>query len=239
MGINLLAPTGLSSATLIADSVSTTDGSNDSIATLTKNGGNPVSACLELQSTKGGFLLPRMTTVQRDALNAVNAMQVFNSDTGVVDIYQAGGWASGSSVVLSAAVNVNQASLQGMNAAAVAILGAPGAGKVIIVHAAFLNYTYANATAYTGGGAIALQYGAGVYAAGNAATALASATLLTNAANSVLNLGSPSATNVNPVASATAINAGIYLSNAAAAFTGGGADSNLAVRVWYSIVTAV
>ncbi len=50
------------------------------------------SALLDLTSTTGALLLPRMTTTQRDALTAVNGMQVYNSTTGKVNIYEGGAW---------------------------------------------------------------------------------------------------------------------------------------------------
>ena len=38
------------------------------------------NAALEINSTNGAFLLPRMTTTQRDALIAVEGMLIFNTD---------------------------------------------------------------------------------------------------------------------------------------------------------------
>lgn len=59
-----------------------------------------VSAALEIQSTLGGLLLPRMTTAQRNTMTAapnaiVNGMMIFNSDAvagGVVQAYENGIW---------------------------------------------------------------------------------------------------------------------------------------------------
>jgi len=50
------------------------------------------SAILELASTTGALLFPRMTTVQRDALTAVNGMQIYNSTTNTMQGYIAGAW---------------------------------------------------------------------------------------------------------------------------------------------------
>ena len=56
------------------------------------NAAPATSAILELQSTVGALLLPRMTTAQRDALTAVNGMLIYNSTTGVTEAYEGGAW---------------------------------------------------------------------------------------------------------------------------------------------------
>ena len=56
-------------------------------------GGTPAtSAALEVSSTTGAFLPPRMTTVQRDALTAVDGMIVYNLTTGALNYRKAGAW---------------------------------------------------------------------------------------------------------------------------------------------------
>lgn len=50
------------------------------------------SALLELSSTTGALLLPRMTTTQRDALTAVNGMILYNSTTNTVQARAGGAW---------------------------------------------------------------------------------------------------------------------------------------------------
>lgn len=50
------------------------------------------SALLELSSTTGALLLPRMTTAQRNALTAVNGMVIYNTTTGVIEGYEGGAW---------------------------------------------------------------------------------------------------------------------------------------------------
>lgn len=50
------------------------------------------SAILELQSTMGALLLPRMTTTERDALTAVNGMVIYNATDNVVQARENGVW---------------------------------------------------------------------------------------------------------------------------------------------------
>ena len=50
------------------------------------------SAILDLISTTGAFLPPRMTTAQRDALTAVDGMILYNSTTAALNYRKAGAW---------------------------------------------------------------------------------------------------------------------------------------------------
>ncbi len=86
MGINLVSPTEVKSGMLIADTVTSASGASDSIPGMTKLNGVTVSAALEVQSTLGAFLFPRMTTAQRDALLAIPGMQIYNSQTGALNL---------------------------------------------------------------------------------------------------------------------------------------------------------
>lgn len=54
--------------------------------------GLTASAALEVRSTLGAFLLPRMTTTQRDALTATDGMMVYNTSTNKVQARAAGAW---------------------------------------------------------------------------------------------------------------------------------------------------
>jgi hypothetical protein len=55
---------------------------------------NPVGAAqLEVRSTNKGFLMPRMTTAQRDAIaNPVVGLQIFNLDDQCTDLYDGNNW---------------------------------------------------------------------------------------------------------------------------------------------------
>ena len=52
------------------------------------------SAKLEIASTTGALLLPRMTTTQKNALTAVNGMIVYDSTLGKFSGYEGGAWAN-------------------------------------------------------------------------------------------------------------------------------------------------
>lgn len=47
---------------------------------------------LDVNSTTGAFIVPRMTTAQRDALSAVNGMIVYNTTTNQFNFYENGAW---------------------------------------------------------------------------------------------------------------------------------------------------
>jgi len=47
---------------------------------------------LDVASTTGAFIVPRMTTTQRDALTAVNGMIIYNSTTAAFNFYENGSW---------------------------------------------------------------------------------------------------------------------------------------------------
>jgi hypothetical protein len=50
------------------------------------------SVALEIKSTTKALLNARMTTAQRDALTAVNGMQLYNSTVDKLQVYAAGSW---------------------------------------------------------------------------------------------------------------------------------------------------
>jgi hypothetical protein len=50
------------------------------------------SVALEIESTTKAFLNARMTTAQRDALTAINGMQIYNTSTDKLQVYAAGVW---------------------------------------------------------------------------------------------------------------------------------------------------
>jgi len=73
----------------IADDVLTNTGSNVGIGTATPN----TSSTLDLSSTTKGFLMPRMTTAQRNAIaSPAIGLQIFNIDDLCTDIYDGTNW---------------------------------------------------------------------------------------------------------------------------------------------------
>ena len=56
------------------------------------NSSPAVSAALEVNSTTGAILNPRMTTAQRDALTAADGMQIYNTDNARPECRENGGW---------------------------------------------------------------------------------------------------------------------------------------------------
>ena len=88
IALNTVSPTTYTTSVLIGDVIN----SSNSAPTMTTIGSPPVvvSACLELQSTLGAFLLPRMTSTQISAMpNLVSGMMVFNSTLGQYQTYNA------------------------------------------------------------------------------------------------------------------------------------------------------
>jgi hypothetical protein len=52
----------------------------------------PASTIFEIRSTTGAFLLPRLTTTQKNALTKTNGMMVFDTNTGKVEVVSGGAW---------------------------------------------------------------------------------------------------------------------------------------------------
>ncbi len=68
----------------------------DTQVTIGANTAPDDAAALEINSTTGGFLLPRMSSVQRDLLSAPvpDGMMIYNSTASAMQIYSAGVWAA-------------------------------------------------------------------------------------------------------------------------------------------------
>ena len=91
--LDILAQTAGSSATYNIRQRGATGVNRLAAPTLIGADASPVaSALLELKSTTGALLLPRMTTTQRNALTAVNGMLIYNTTTNVVEAYENGAW---------------------------------------------------------------------------------------------------------------------------------------------------
>lgn len=92
MALNLISPTIFTTSVLVADTVQAPGGSTDTIPQLTQSGGFPVSAALELQGTDAGFIVNRMTSVQRDLMNVIDGMCIYNSTVGAFQFRENGIW---------------------------------------------------------------------------------------------------------------------------------------------------
>ena len=68
----------------------TSNGTTFGFGTLSPN----TSSILDLTSTNGALLNPRMTTTQRDALTAANGMQIYNTTANEMQGYINGSWAA-------------------------------------------------------------------------------------------------------------------------------------------------
>lgn len=187
---------------------------------------SPSVAC-EILSTKGAFLVSRMTSAQVAALTLENGMIVYNTDDDEFNLAQGGTWSNFSpNATQTETVSITSPQLLGMFNAPVNILPAPGAGKAIIVTNVIFDYVF-NTTAYQAGGTIQLFYGAKTATASSALPAAA----LTAGAGTVTT-GASVTTQRN---AADVANAAITLSNNTAAFTTG--DGTAKVTVFYTLIT--
>jgi len=88
MGINLQDPVTFSTAMLVGDT-----GPGGTPPTITLSGGVPVATALEIQSTLGALLLPRMTNTQMNALSpVVDGMVLYNITNTSPYSRQGGAW---------------------------------------------------------------------------------------------------------------------------------------------------
>jgi hypothetical protein len=92
MALNTRSPATFTTGILVGNTVASSNGSIDSIPVMTRNGGETVSAALEVQSTDGALLISRMSTDQRAELRPYKGMIIYNKTTDTFNIYQAGAW---------------------------------------------------------------------------------------------------------------------------------------------------
>lgn len=124
---------------------------------------------------------------------------------------------------------ISAANLTGMYATPVQIVPTPGAGKTITVTRAALRITR-SPTAYTGGGAVILQYDSTANGAGtNSLDSTIAATVVTGAAATSDTFRNGAVISDN----ASIANKGLFLSNATAAFATGTGTGTL--DLWYRV----
>lgn len=134
----------------------------------------------------------------------------------------------------SASVAMTAAQFNGMYAAPVAMIAAPGANRLIVVDRAVLLMTYGSAN-YASGGVVGFQYDSTVNGAGAKATNTEAAADFFAAASTSFQFVGTSGNTVGAVPFSTSVNKGLYLSNATGAFTTG--DSTWVAKIYYRIVS--
>ncbi len=128
-------------------------------------------------------------------------------------------------------VAITAAQFNGMYAAPVLLVPAPGVNKLIVLDRMELVQTYGSA-AFAAGGVVAAQYGATVNGAGvGASSTEAAATFFVTASNTYLFNG---AVGAKPFT--TTVNLGLYLSNLTGAFTTG-TGSSFVAKVHYHVIS--
>lgn len=139
-------------------------------------------------------------------------------------------------VLQYAKVSITAAQFNGMYAAPVLLVAAPGANKLISIQRMDLVMTFVSAD-YAAGGVVAAQYDSTAHGAGvNASTSEAAADFFA-AASTTFQFGGISGNTVGALPFSTTVNKGIYLSNLTQAFTTG--DSTWVAHVFYHVIPTV
>jgi hypothetical protein len=136
-------------------------------------------------------------------------------------------------LLLYASVPITAAQFNGMYAAPVQLIAAPGANKVIVVDRMELVMTFVSAD-YAAGGVVAAQYDSTVHGGGALATNSEAAADFFAAASTSFLFNGVSGNTVGAVPFSTSVNKGLYLSNASGAFTTG--DSTWVAKIHYRII---
>jgi hypothetical protein len=133
------------------------------------------------------------------------------------------------------AVPITAAQFNGMYAAPMLLIAAPGANKLIVVERMALLMTFV-AAAYAAGGVVAAQYDNTVHGGGVYATNSQKAADFAAAASDAFLFNGASGDDSDALFSA-AVNKGLYLSNLTGAFTTG--DGTWVAHIWYKIIPTV
>jgi len=234
-GINLLAPSATNTAVLIADEIQTTGGSSDSIATMTEVGGGPVAAALEIPSTLGGLLLPRLSETQIAALSpVVPGMIAYDLTQAAVTSYNGTSWNVSGAFI---SVQLTAANVNAMYATPYIILPTSKVGQAYVVRRIAIE---AFSCAAAGGGNVYLQYGNTAHGTASDVSdpAAIPAGLITAATHGVVVANSLFGGATGTILPYTTItNNDISITNDTAAFTG--AAHGINVYVWYDVLTTI
>lgn len=168
-------------------------------------------------------------------------LSTFPLDTGMsatlgqfVVSYGSSAWSMTQSNVGSstARVAITAVAFNGMYAAPILLVAAPGVGKMLVLEKASLVMTY-NSAAYAAGGVAAVQWAPTINGAGIIASTTIAAAAFQVTASTVFTFNG----GVVAAPFTTTANQGLYLSNVTAAFTTG--DSPMVANVVYRIVSTV
>ena len=129
---------------------------------------------------------------------------------------------------------ITAAQFNGMYAAPVLVLPAPGTGLIALPSLMVLNMQY-NSAAYTAGGPVALQWGNTVHGGGLLATNTEQAADFEFGANTLFQFGA-AVGNGSYLIKSSVLNTGLYLSNSGAPFTTG--NSPFVGTLWFRTVAA-
>lgn len=219
---------------LFSNYVSQAGQSPDALPIPTTNNGSNVSALIELQSTTQGFLLSRMTTAQRNALNPGNGLQIYNTTTNTLDVYINGAWNQFGVGTLQASGSITPVVWNAIQTQPVSLVPAAGAGTLLIPDILVLELVY-NSVAYLLGGNVYVEYGSGAGGNGNAATGTIPNTFIQGTASaSILTTGIIGG--ANGLANANCVNQPLYLT-ASTNFTTGNSTINWFLR--YRVLTGL
>jgi len=178
----------------------------------------------------GGFVPPRMTTTQLNAIvTPVAGMQVYDTTANVMKLYTPAGWAAvpGIGVLASTTVALTAVQIIAMEAAPVVLLAAPGAGFMYLPYICMIEVS-GGGTAFTGGGAVSIQYGNTAAGAGDLFyNVIPALTFTTPVANKYIVSEIGDVNGGVAAVSTTFNNVGIYISNATAPFAAGNGTASI------------
>lgn len=202
----------------------------------------PASAAgMEIEITNSGVASMQVYGAGTDTINGVATATGVAQLPGQSVVYTcavAGNWLANvngnPNGVLFASVPITAAQFNGMYAAPMLLVAAPGANKLISIEKIDLIMTYGSA-AFASGGVVGFQYGNTVHGAGPLATNTEAAADFFATASNAFQFIAVSGNTVGALPLSTCANAGLYLSNLTGAFTTG--DSTFVAKIYYRLVS--
>ncbi len=133
-------------------------------------------------------------------------------------------------------VSMTAAQWNGMYAAPVQLIPAPGANKIIVLAEAVMSMTFVSA-AYAAGGIVAIQYDNTVHGAGSIASNTEAAVDFFAASSTTYQFTPISGSTFGASTFAVTVNKGLFLSNQTGAFTTG--DGTWKIDLWYRVIPSI